>query len=126
MDTQFNGIWVPQHVISRWTEPGTTRRCINIIMLILSEINIQSCTVRLLETGRELELSVQYSTAMTNAFIMVRKWLDRSKTDRIEPDHRKVMGMEAALKTKRQNASDAISYIASFFLPFTVQPHLYE
>lgn len=124
MDKQFNGIWAPQHVISILTKPGTTRRCTSIIILLSSGTWIW--IVRIFETGKELELSMKWPKSLTSVSIMFKKWLDSAKTDRIEPYHLKVVGMEAALKTICKHTSGAITSTARFLLPFTMQHHLSE
>lgn len=115
----------PLNIHSVWNEPGTTTRMITVAIILPSGIGPGDFSLRVVEGGRELELTVQWPNPLTDLDTMHKKWLLSNGLDHMERYHPKYLGFEAALKHFREHSTDKIESFALFPLPFAVQTHIH-
>lgn len=116
--------FTPIHIISVWKEPGTTNNRISLAILLPSGVTVGNFSYRVLEGGREFELTVRWPDPMVDLDMMHKKWLTEDGPGRMEKYHPKYIGFEHALKVFRSRSSDRVESLARIALPFAVQTHI--
>lgn len=119
----FVGLFAPLHLVSVWTEPGTTTKCVSGAIVLLSGVNAGDFTTRVREGGKELELTVNWPITLNDVELLHRKWLT-SAEGRMEKYHPKYLGFENALKSLRERITDRVESTAHIVLPFLVETHI--
>lgn len=125
VERSTNHVFQPLSLISVWTEPGSTTRCVSVAVLLPSGIDAGHFAVRVAEGGRQLDVNVQWPSALSNLEQLHRKWLTAEGSDKMEMYHPKYLGFENALKAHRERCVDTVESSARITLPFAVQTHVY-
>lgn len=95
-----------------------------IAILLPSGVGAGDFTVRVVEGGNQLELTVFCPPALIDLRVMHRKWLLPGSRAGFQVYHPKFIGFETALKNLRSRNIDKIESTAFIALPFQVQSHL--
>lgn len=119
-----SSLFSPLHLISEWTEPGTTRRCISLAIVLPSGVGTGQFSTRVVEGGRELHVTVRLPRPLLDLAFLHKKWLKEGAKERMEKYHPKFLGFENALKNFRARASEDVESTASIPLPFAVETHI--
>lgn len=72
---RVNIYFAPFHLVSFWTEPNTTTKCISASMLLPTDVESSDLSPRVRDGGRELKLSVSWPEEFSNVETFQRKWL---------------------------------------------------
>lgn len=84
-ETAYN-MYNPLHVVSIWTEPSITTKCVLVVLLLPSGVGAGDYSTRVREGERELEVHVKWTLPFCNIEMLCCKW-QRSEEDRLESYH---------------------------------------
>jgi len=115
----------PLYLLSRWVEPGTTTKMVSVAIVLPSGVGAGDFSVRVVDSGQFLELTVQWPAALVDIEVMHRKWLRMIGNGGFQKYHPKYLGFEAALKKLRERNSDKVESSARIPLPFPVLSHFH-
>lgn len=113
----------PLHLLSVWQEPGTTAKRLAVAILLPSGVGAGDFTVRVIEDGDVLEISVDWPKPLVEISFMHKKWLLMDDS-RFTDFHPKYLGFEVSLRGLRENINDKVTSTARIGLPFSVQSHI--
>lgn len=126
----FNGPvtqrFCPLHLISEWIKSGTKSKMVTVSIVLPSGVGPRQCSTRIVEGGRELELTVKWPVPLTDLSVMHKKWLNSRAADIIGVYHPKYIGFETALNALRNNECDNLHSATRISLPFPVQTNFGE
>lgn len=114
----------PLYLISEWNEPATMTRRISVAILLPSGVGSGDFTLRVVDGGEFLELTVCWPPTLIDLEIMHKKWLRPDAPGGFQTYHPKLIGFESALKAMRSHSSEIIESTARIRLPFPVQTHI--
>lgn len=120
---QESNTFHPLHLISIWQEPSTTAKRITVSIILPSGVNAGDFTIRIIEDGDVLELTVDWPKPLVDISFMHKKWL-QDYASNFTDFHPKFLGFEASLRKLRENLSDKVVSVARIGLPFSVQSHI--
>lgn len=115
----------PLYVLSVWTEPRTTTKCITLAIVLPSGVGSGKFSCRVVDGGEYVELTVMWPNPLIDIETMHRKWIQADSQTDFKLYHPKVIGFQNALKQLRIRSSDIIESTARIPLPFVVQTHIY-
>lgn len=118
-------VFQPLHALSEWTEPGTTTKCVTVAVVLPSGIEPGKFSVRVMEGGTELHVTVVWPNPLADVHTMHRKWLHSDGPDKLEVYHPRFVGFDNFLKSLRARSTDNIESTAKIPMPFPVQTHIY-
>lgn len=84
----------PLHTLSDWFEPGATTKCLNVAVLLPSGVGPGELSVRVVNGGFELHVTVTWPNHLADFHMLHRKWLTSMGHDKIEIHHPKFIGFE--------------------------------
>lgn len=114
----------PLYLLSQWVEPGTMTKRLSVAIVLPSDIGQGHFSVRVVDGGEYLELTVIWPTSLIDISVMHRKWLAPGASGGFAVYHPKFLGFEVAPKELRERSSDSIEPVARVPLPFLVQSHI--
>ena len=116
-------------LVGEWEEPVTKTKHLTVVLNLPSRVNINEFTLRVLQGGMMLELSVTLPSPMLDLELLHQKWLTKLNDDQSLPFtmyYPAVLSLEDALKEKRERANDSVGSTAHIQLPFGVQTQILE
>ena len=117
--------FMPLHLCASWEEPVTTLQRVSMAIILPSGVEPQKVTVRVIEVGKQIELTVQWPQWLVRVDRMHRKWLTK-EDKKLEHYHPEILGFEKALKEHRARMGENVISIAKLPLPFPVESHILE
>lgn len=112
----------PPHLIDKWLEPETTTKMLSGAIILPSGVGKNDFTVRIIEDGTYLELSMLWPKPLQEPKRLLRNWLRVDPAeDRIQPYHPEGIDFESALKDLRENVLYTIRAACRLILLFPVQ-----
>ncbi len=121
------GMFVPIYLIGSWEEPATKTKRITVVIDLSSGVNSSDFTIRLLEGGTILELTVTWPVPLVDLEALHQKWVrpfDSESSPKFTMYYPAFLALENAFKSKRDRANDNVSSIARIDPPFPVQTQI--
>lgn len=123
-DRSFKPLYLLSYLLSEWKEPQNTPRRISPAVVLPSGIEPRQFSVRVVNGGECLEVSVHWPQPLVCLETLHKKWLISEGEYRFKIYHPKVFGFETALHKLRNQTSDIVESVARTLLPFPVQPQI--
>ena len=121
------GMFGPIYLIGSWEEPVPKTKRITVVIDLHSRVNRSDFTIRVLEGGTILELTVTWPIPLVDLEALHQKWVrpfDSESSPKFAMYHPAVLALENALKSKRDRANDNVSSIDRIDLLFPVQTQI--
>lgn len=135
-DASFHGLdsvvgqtFSPMSIQSVWTESVSTTECLTVAILLPSGVRPKDVlSVRVLDGGRELEISIMWPNELYNISVLHKKWLKLDIRDSfaLRKYHPKFLGFESFLKPYRKRSEDRIESIGYVPLRIQFQQHIFS
>ena len=94
-------------------------------IVLPSGIDTGHFSIRVIEDGLHVELTVQWPDVLLDMQLLHRKWLQsKNRIDAIEPYHPKIVGFGSFLKNLRHAHMEKVESTVRIRLPFRVQTHI--
>lgn len=120
------GDFRPLTLVSEWIEPKTMTKRLTVCINLPSGVESSDFSVRILEGGESLQLSLTWPQPLLNVDTLHRKWSSLRKNDPeyMSAYHPEMLGFESALKGLREKSTDAVQSVTRISLPFPVETHI--
>lgn len=122
----IDGYFQPLLLLPERDEPKTTRKRVTLCINLPSGVSSTGFSVRLLEGGDILEVTVTWPALMVDTALLHRKWtrVSPDDTNHMNGYHSEIVGFEHALKGLRNNTTDQGSSVARISIPFPVETYI--
>lgn len=125
--------FTPHAIQSVWTDPDSTINCLSVAILLPSGVRPKDVlTTRVLEGGRELEITILWPKPFYDMKTLHKKWITPSTSGgaqsctSMQTYHPKFLGFELFLKPFRKRAHDPIEAVGRVGLKIAVQAHIFD
>lgn len=109
----------PLHVVSTWRDAALAQR-LSVAVLLPSGVDADMCTVRVCDSGRRLELVVQWPMLMCEPDLLHTSWVRRGDKCRLKRCHPRLVAFEETIARLRAERGGRLRSRACIFLPFVV------
>lgn len=105
-------------------EPGTTTKCLTVVILLPSCVSYGNFSVLVSEDGCASKLVITWPEPLYNFKIFHRRWLLSKEKDKIKLYIPNPIRFEHHLKSHRLRSGDKVEFMARINVPFQVQTHI--
>lgn len=119
------GIFGPLYAVSIWKEPETMTRRITLAVILPSGVDAGGFSLRVVDGGQFLEITVKWPRPLIDLNLMHKKWLGGPDST-YQVYHPEFIGFQEGMKKLRQKSTDWIESLARIPLPFPVETHIHD
>lgn len=101
-------------------EPVTKTKMVSVAIVLPPDVGAVEFSLRVMEGARELQLTIQWPTALINLQMLHKKWIESLGPNRMEEYYPTILGFEGLLKKFRNQNNHYVESSARFPLPFPV------
>lgn len=124
-DELTTGFFKPLYTISIWKEPETMTRRVTLAIVLPSGIECGNFSLRVINGGGCLEVTVKWPTPLLDLSMMHKKWLTGVSSP-YQVYHPEYIGFQESMKKLRCKSTDWIESMTRIPLPFTVETHIHD